>query len=61
MTIGKITAADDHLSRMVGAKPELGLAELVWNAVDANATAVEVTAASEGGESTRPASQPGRG
>lgn len=42
MTIGKIEAADDHLRRMVGSKPVLGLAELVWNAVDANATQVEV-------------------
>src|SRR3546814_14459274 len=42
MTSGKIEAADDHLRRMVGSKPVLGLAELVWNAVDANATQVEV-------------------
>lgn len=44
MTIAKIAAADDHLKRMVGnTKPVLGLAELVWNAVDANATAVQIT------------------
>lgn len=43
MTIGRIEAADDHLRRMIGTKPVLGLAELVWNAVDANATEVAVT------------------
>lgn len=43
MTIGKVEAADDHLRRMVGTKPIHGLAELVWNAVDANATEVAVT------------------
>lgn len=44
MTVAKIAAADDHLKRMVGnTKPVLGLAELVWNAVDANATAVNIT------------------
>jgi hypothetical protein len=44
MTITKIAAADDHLKRMVGnTKPVLGLAELVWNAVDANATTVDIT------------------
>src|SRR3546814_20344808 len=42
MTIGKIEAADDHLRRMVGSKQVLGLAELVWNAVDAHAPQVEV-------------------
>jgi hypothetical protein len=43
MPTGKIEAADDHLRRMVGSKPVLGLAELVWNAVDANATEVAIT------------------
>ncbi len=39
----KIKAADDHLKRMIGSKPGHGLAELVWNAVDANATNVDIT------------------
>jgi hypothetical protein len=43
MVRGKIEAADDHLRRMVGTKPVHGLAELVWNALDANATVVAIT------------------
>lgn len=38
----KISAADDHLARMVGTRPVHGLAELVWNAFDANATEVSI-------------------
>ncbi|MEZ5247605.1 MAG: ATP-binding protein [Acidimicrobiales bacterium] len=43
MATGKIAAAGDHLQRMVGTRPGAGLAELVWNALDASATTVDVT------------------
>lgn len=42
MPIRTISAADDHLARMVGSKPINGVAELVWNSFDANATEVRV-------------------
>jgi hypothetical protein len=42
MPTRKIGAAGDHLARIVGTRPVGGLAELVWNALDANATEVAV-------------------
>ena len=50
MPTGKISAARDHLARIVGVKPVLGVAELVWNALDAEAQSVdvEVTATASG-------------
>ncbi len=42
MPTGKIAAANDHLARLVGTRPVHGLAELVWNSVDANATTVAI-------------------
>ncbi len=43
MQTGKIAAAGDHLGRMVGNRSISGLAELIWNAVDADATDIRVT------------------
>ena len=37
-----VAAADDHLKRMVGREPLIGLAELVWNSFDSEATAISV-------------------
>lgn len=42
MPTGKISAARDHLARIVGARPILGVAEVVWNALDAEAQRVDV-------------------
>jgi hypothetical protein len=39
---GQVSAADDHLKRLVGAQPLAGIAELVWNAFDAEARSVTV-------------------
>jgi hypothetical protein len=43
MPTGKISAARDHLARIVGARPLLGVAELVWNSLDAEAQQVDVS------------------
>ena len=40
----EIQVQDDHLARMAQTrKPILALAELIWNAVDADATRIDVT------------------
>lgn len=38
----KIQAAADHLQRLIGKSPLVGLAELIWNAIDAEATTISV-------------------
>ena len=38
----RIAAASDHLARLVGSRPLIGLAELVWNALDADADNVAI-------------------
>ena len=45
MPTNRIEAAEDHLARIVGSKPINGVAELVWNALDADATTVKVALA----------------
>lgn len=40
---GSVSAAADHLARLVGNNPVAGLAELIWNSLDADATNVVVT------------------
>jgi hypothetical protein len=37
-----VSAAADHLQRLTGKSPLVGLNELVWNALDADATTVEI-------------------
>ena len=39
---GRIIATSDHLTRLVGSRPINGLAELVWNSVDADAQRVTI-------------------
>src|SRR4051794_8787147 len=39
----KIQAAADHLQRMIGKQPMVGLAELIWNSLDAEASHVAVS------------------
>lgn len=38
----KVEVKRDHLSKIASASPEFALAEMIWNAVDADATKVEV-------------------
>ncbi len=38
----RVEVQRDHLSKIAHASPERGLAELIWNALDADATSVEV-------------------
>ena len=42
MPTHRIEAAEDHLARIVGSKPINGVAELIWNALDADATVVKI-------------------
>ena len=42
MTKLKVSAAADHLERLTGKSPLVGLNELIWNALDADATHVAV-------------------
>lgn len=37
-----VAAADDHLKRMIGKEPLIGLAELVWNSFDAEAKSINI-------------------
>ena len=39
----KVSAAADHLQRLTGKSPLVGLNELIWNALDADATRVVVS------------------
>lgn len=43
MREGELRMRDDHLERLVKNNPIAGLAELVWNSLDAEATAVDIT------------------
>ena len=38
----KVSAAADHLERLTGKSPLVGLNELIWNALDADATTVDI-------------------
>lgn len=38
----RVTAADDHLARITGSNPVMGVAELVWNSLDAESSVVSV-------------------
>lgn len=38
-----VSAAPDHLQRLTGKSPVVGLSELIWNALDADATNVTIT------------------
>lgn len=43
MNSGELTVEADHLARMVKKRAIAGLAELVWNSLDAEATSVAIT------------------
>ena len=38
----RIQAAADHLQRLIGRSPIVGVSELIWNAIDAEATTVSI-------------------
>ena len=43
MPVGELTLGSDHLERMVRSNALAGLAELVWNSLDAEATTVDIS------------------
>ena len=38
----KIVVKKDHLNKIASGSPELALAEMIWNALDADSTSVDV-------------------